>query len=116
MSQQVEQRTCCQLLLEFLLVLLTALYRRTFQLYTWKPLKAMRAVGGDHSMYTRVALVCSMAWQEQRYDHKLSVILELYTNVYPPQAALIPLMRDFANDKYAELQSVQVAVCINPRM
>ncbi|KAF2823304.1 hypothetical protein CC86DRAFT_384682 [Ophiobolus disseminans] len=50
----------------------TAPYRRAFKLYTWKPLKDMRAANGDRKL-------------------------------------LIPLVKEWKVDKYAELQSVQVA-------
>lgn len=56
-----------------ILSLLTSPYRRTFKLYTWKPLKDFRKVDDDRKV-------------------------------------LIAMIRDWKMDKYAELQSVQVAV------
>lgn len=67
------QRSWLTLILKALVAVITAPYRRTFKLYTWAPISAIRAAGGDRK-------------------------------------ALIPLARDFKVDKYAELQSVQVAV------
>jgi len=55
------------------LALITAPYRRTFKLYTWKPLRDFRRTDCD-------------------------------------PRDMIPLVRDWKVDKYAELQSVQVAV------
>jgi hypothetical protein len=55
------------------LAVVTAPYRRTFKLYTWKPLRDFRRTDGD-------------------------------------PRSIIPLVRDWKTDKYAELQSVQVAV------
>ncbi|KAF2857019.1 hypothetical protein T440DRAFT_512994 [Plenodomus tracheiphilus IPT5] len=55
-----------------LVALVTAPYRRAFQLYTWQPLREFRAAGADPDF-------------------------------------LIPLVREWKADKYAELQSVQVA-------
>jgi hypothetical protein len=63
----------CISLLQLLLFILTVPYRRAFKLYTWQPIKEIRAANGDRK-------------------------------------ALIPLVRDWKTDKYAELQSVQVAV------
>ena len=57
-----------------LVAIVTAPYRRTFKLYTWKPINQIRAAGGDRGI-------------------------------------LIPLVKDWKADKYAEIQSVQVAVC-----
>ncbi|KAI8937994.1 hypothetical protein NX059_005669 [Plenodomus lindquistii] len=54
------------------LALVTAPYRRAFQLYTWQPLQEIAAAGADPDL-------------------------------------LIPLVREWKADKYAELQSVQVA-------
>ena len=50
----------------------TAPYRRAFRLYTWHPLRAIRATSN--------------------------------------RKTLVPLVKDWKEDKYAELQSVQVAV------
>jgi hypothetical protein len=61
-------RSLCQ----FLIAAATAPYRRAFNLYTWKPIREIRAANGHHQ--------------------------------------LLILLRDFKQDKYAELQSVQVAV------
>jgi hypothetical protein len=61
---------CC-----FFLTVATAPYRRAFKLYTWRPLKEIRATNGDRKL-------------------------------------LIPLVKDWKADKYAELQSVQVAVSL----
>lgn len=61
------------IILSTLLGVVTIPYRRTFKLYTWKPLKEIRAAGADPDL-------------------------------------LIPLVREWKDNKYAELQSVQIAV------
>ncbi|KAJ4374233.1 hypothetical protein N0V83_002974 [Neocucurbitaria cava] len=72
--QAVKQRTSpIYLFLAFILIVVTAPYRRAFKLYTWQPLRELRAVKGDRKIF-------------------------------------IPLVRNWKADKYAELQSVQVAV------
>ncbi|PVH97834.1 hypothetical protein DM02DRAFT_673822 [Periconia macrospinosa] len=60
-------------ILNVLVCVVTVPYRRSFKLYTWRPLQNLRAAGNDRSV-------------------------------------AIPLVRDFQANKYAELQSVQVAV------
>lgn len=73
-SEETKEQTswsCCILMV--VLAALTAPYRRAFKLYTWKPLRAIRAANGDSKV-------------------------------------LIPLIRDWKEEKYAELQSVQVSV------
>ncbi|KAF2192599.1 hypothetical protein K469DRAFT_717161 [Zopfia rhizophila CBS 207.26] len=59
-------------LTEVILIIFTAPYRRTFKLYTWKPIREIRAADGDRTV-------------------------------------LVAKIRDWKTDKYAELQSVQVA-------
>ncbi|KAF1942135.1 hypothetical protein EJ02DRAFT_180612 [Clathrospora elynae] len=59
-------------LLDYPLIIFTAPYRRAFKLYTWQPLREIRAANGD-------------------------------------RAKLMLLMRIWKEEKYAELQSVQVA-------
>lgn len=59
----------------FLFTVATVPYRRAFKLYTWRPIKEIRAANRDRKL-------------------------------------LIPLIKDWKADKYAELQSVQVAVSI----
>ena len=74
-SEQVTHRTSWAFFaINLVIVIITAPYRRTFKLYTWRPLKAIRAAEGN-------------------------------------RRELMALAKDFKSDKYAELQSVQVAVC-----
>lgn len=73
-AQGVEQRTSLGYsILKVILLVVTAPYRRAFKLYTWQPLRELRAADGDRKV-------------------------------------LIPMVKDWKADKYAELQSVQVAV------
>ncbi|KAF2202176.1 hypothetical protein GQ43DRAFT_471103 [Delitschia confertaspora ATCC 74209] len=65
-------KTWLELLLHAVVCILTAPYRRTFTLYTWKPLKQMREVDGDRRLFVMRA-------------------------------------KQFKEEKYWELQSVQVA-------
>jgi hypothetical protein len=67
------QISCLRSLLKFLLVVATGPYRRTFKLYTWKPIQEIRAANGDRKV-------------------------------------LIPLIKDWKLDKYAEFKSAQVTV------
>lgn len=64
-------------MVKLLVIVLTVPYRRTFRLYTWRPLRDIRYAQGDRK-------------------------------------ELIPTLRDFTINKYAELQSVQVAVSCCP--
>ena len=76
MPKEVEYRTSWILFfLQALLAIVTAPYRRTFKLYTWRPLNEIRAADGDRQK-------------------------------------LLSLVKDWKADKYAELQSVQVAVSL----
>ncbi|OAL56583.1 hypothetical protein IQ07DRAFT_581902 [Pyrenochaeta sp. DS3sAY3a] len=71
--EEFEQRTSLTYLgLKLFLAVATAPYRRAFKLYTWQPLKEIRAADGDRGL-------------------------------------LISLVKDWKTEKYAELQSVQVA-------
>jgi hypothetical protein len=59
----------CQLCLHLLLAIVTAPYRRTFKLYTWKPLKEMRAARGDSS----VLIPLIRQWKVEKYEELRSV-------------------------------------------
>lgn len=73
-SSEVEHKTkWLFFVLRIALSIFTAPYRRTFKLYTWRPLMEIRRADGDRK-------------------------------------TMISLVRDWKVDKYAELQSVQVAV------
>ncbi|KAF2659293.1 hypothetical protein K491DRAFT_675747 [Lophiostoma macrostomum CBS 122681] len=70
---KVKSQSCCvNCLATFLLAIATAPYRRSFYMYTWKPLVELRRAGDD-------------------------------------RAKVVALVKDFKSDKYAELQSAQVA-------
>lgn len=69
------ERCLCRLCFLILLAIVTAPYRRTFKLYTWRPLQEMRAAHGDRD-------------------------------------TLVPLIRQWKVEKYEELRSVQVSVCL----
>lgn len=69
----IKDHCWCKSGLLVLLAIVTAPYRRTFKLYTWRPLKEMRAARGDKSI-------------------------------------LVPLIRQWKEEKYEELRSVQVSV------
>ncbi|KAF2132332.1 hypothetical protein P153DRAFT_383219 [Dothidotthia symphoricarpi CBS 119687] len=72
-SEDMEQQISLHYhVLKTALAIFTAPYRRAFRLYTWRPLKEIRAAKGDSKV-------------------------------------LIPLIKDWKEDKYGELQSVQVA-------
>lgn len=52
-----------------LLVIVTAPYRRTFKLYTWRPLKEMRAARGNRS----VLIPLVRQWKAEKYEELRSV-------------------------------------------
>lgn len=62
-------RCWCQLFLHLLLAIVTAPYRRTFKLYTWRPLKEMRAARGDSS----VLIPLIRQWKAEKYEELRSV-------------------------------------------
>ena len=62
-------RCWCQLCLHLLLAIITAPYRRTFKLYTWRPLKEMRAARGD----SRILIPLVRQWKAEKYEELRSV-------------------------------------------
>lgn len=62
-------RCFCRLCFLFLLAIVTAPYRRTFKLYTWRPLQEMRAARGDRD--TLVPLI--RQWKAEKYEELRSV-------------------------------------------
>ena len=62
-------RCLCKLCLHILLAIVTAPYRRTFKLYTWRPLKEMRAARGDRNIL--VPLI--RRWKVEKYEELRSV-------------------------------------------
>lgn len=64
-----ENRCWCQVCLRILLAIVTAPYRRTFKLYTWRPLEEMRAARGDRDVL--VPLV--RQWKAEKYEELRSV-------------------------------------------
>lgn len=64
-----EDRCLCRLFLVVLLAIATAPYRRTFKLYTWRPLKEMRAARGDRT----VLIPLVRQWKLEKYEELRSV-------------------------------------------
>ena len=52
-----------------LLAIITAPYRRTFKLYTWRPLEEMRAARGDKS----ILMPLIRQWKVEKYEELRSV-------------------------------------------
>lgn len=72
-----EDRCWCQLCLHVLLAIVTAPYRRTFKLYTWRPLKEMRAARGDRS----VLIPLIRQWKVEKYEELRSVQVSVSSSV-----------------------------------
>jgi hypothetical protein len=67
----IPNRSCCwcRIFLHLLLAIVTAPYRRTFKLYTWRPLKEMRAARGDR----KVLIPLIRQWKVEKYEELRSV-------------------------------------------
>lgn len=62
-------RCLCTVCLVVVLAIITAPYRRTFKLYTWRPLKEMRAARGNRNIL--VPLI--RQWKVEKYEELRSV-------------------------------------------
>ena len=62
-------RCLCRLCLIVVLAVVTAPYRRTFKLCTWRPLKEMRAARGDRN----VLIPLIRQWKVEKYEELRSV-------------------------------------------
>ncbi|KAH6620343.1 hypothetical protein C7974DRAFT_378407 [Boeremia exigua] len=68
-ARNTKSRCLCRLCLVVILAIVTAPYRRTFKLYTWRPLQEMRAARGDRSVL--VPLI--RQWKVEKYEELRSV-------------------------------------------
>lgn len=68
-STPTEDHCWCHLCLHLVLAIVTAPYRRTFKLYTWRPLKEMRAARGDRN----VLIPLIRQWKAEKYEELRSV-------------------------------------------
>lgn len=68
-SASTNERCLCKLCLLAFLAIVTAPYRRTFKLYTWRPLQEMRAARGDRDIL--VPLI--RQWKAEKYEELRSV-------------------------------------------
>jgi hypothetical protein len=66
-----DQKTLSPLLIlsRFLLTMATAPYRRSFNLYTWRPIKDIRAANGD----SKLLIPLVMDWKLDKYNELQSV-------------------------------------------
>lgn len=67
--KKTKDRCLCTLSLVIVLAIITAPYRRTFKLYTWRPLKEMRAARGDRS----ILIPLIRQWKVEKYEELRSV-------------------------------------------
>lgn len=74
-----EDHCWCHLCLHVVLAIITAPYRRTFKLYTWKPLKEMRAARGDRG----VLIPLIRQWKAEKYEELRSVQVSVGRSSFP---------------------------------
>ena len=75
----IEQRTSLLYsLLRFALCVVTAPYRRAFKLYTWQPLRELRASNGDR----KVVIPLVRDWKVEKYDELQSVQVAVSCNFH----------------------------------
>jgi hypothetical protein len=69
-------RCQCSMCLEIVLAIITAPYRRTFKLYTWRPLQEMRAAHGDRDILIPLIKQWKVEKTEELRSVQVSVCLE----------------------------------------
>lgn len=68
-KRSIEDVCWCKSCLLVLLAIVTIPYRRTFKLYTWQPLREMRAARGDRS----ILIPLIRQWKVEKYEELRSV-------------------------------------------
>ena len=71
----------CSMCLEIVLAIITAPYRRTFKLYTWRPLQEMRAAHGDRNILIPLIKQWKIEKTEELRSVQVSVCLETPSTV-----------------------------------